>query len=292
LVAGNFLAIVSDTIIKWQAGDVALCQFVLARALFTLALLLPFYRLFDLGQFWRGSRIHLLRAHVGLAGKLCMVVALTSLPLATANAIFYAAPVLVMLMGAVFFGERLNRLTVIAALSGFFGILLILRPQALSWGSLAALGLAVALAVNAVLVRKLPHQQSTAHSLFLTQIYLLPGAVLASLIEGASFDPSMLTAAFGSAFFILGYNVTVILAYRHIEAGRVTSSEYTGLLWAVLLGWWMFGEIPDLWFYLGAGMIVGPLIGIAWQGRRRMQKRLTNASLDPDAQWQADKPQR
>lgn len=67
-------------------------------------------------------------------------------------------------------------------------------------------------------------------------------------------------AVLGSALFILGYNVTVLLAYRHVDAGRVTAAEYSGLLWAFVLGWLIFREVPDAWFWLGASLIAGPLM--------------------------------
>ncbi len=260
LVIGNLLAIISDVIIKWVSGDVALFQFIALRLVITLALLLPFVGMVDRGRLFEGTSIHLLRAHVGLAGIVCMVIALGALPLATANAIFYAAPVLVMLFGVLLFGEKLRRSSLFTVISGLIGVLVILRPSELSWAGLAALGLAVALAINAVLVRKLPREQSVIHSLLLNYLLALPAAATLALIEGAPLDFSALNAAFGSALFILGYNMTVILAYRHVDASRVTASEYTGLVWAFILGWLLFAEVPDAWFWIGATLIVGPLL--------------------------------
>lgn len=260
LVAGNFLAILSDVVIKWQGGEVALLQFVFLRLLCGLVLLLPFLPMVDRGRLFAGTAIHLVRAHVGLFGVVCMVIALTSLPLATANAIFYAAPVLVMLFAVVFFGERLTAVSLIAVSSGFAGVLVMLRPVELEWAGLSALGLAAALAINALLVRKLPAGQSLAHTLLLNHLYMVPVALGLALWEGAVFDPGLLVAAFGSAFFILGYNATIVLAYRHVAASQVTSAEYTGLIWAIVLGWMWFGEAPDAWFYVGAGLIVVPLM--------------------------------
>lgn len=260
LVVGNLLAIFSDTLIKWASGDIALFQFVAVRLLFTLLLLAPFLSLVDWKNFWAGSRVHLLRAHVGLGGILCMVVALGALPLATANAIFYAAPVMVMIFGVLLFGERLGRSSLIAVVSGLIGVLIILRPTEMNLAGFTALGLAVALAVSAVLVRKLPREQSVVHSLLLNYLFALPAALVLALIEGAPIDWSAMAAAFGSALFILGYNMAVILAYRHVDANQVTASEYTGIVWAFLLGWLLFAEVPDLWFWIGATLIVVPLL--------------------------------
>lgn len=275
LIAGNLLAIFSDALIKWASGDLAIFQFVAVRLFFTLLLLVPFLSLVDWKDFWGGSRVHLLRAHVGLGGILCMVVALGALPLATANAIFYAAPVLVMVLGVTCFGERLSKSSLFAVLGGMVGVLIILRPNEMSLAGFTALGLAVALAVNAVLVRKLPKEQSVVHSLLLNYLFALPAALVLALIEGAPLDLSSMSAAFGSALFILGYNMTVILAYRHVDANQVTASEYTGIVWAFVIGWLLFAEVPDLWFWVGTTLIVVPLLVQALMaarpaGRRRL----------------------
>lgn len=275
LIVGNLLAILSDTLIKWVSGDIALFQFVAVRLVFTLALLLPFLGLVDRHRFWAGSRVHLVRAHVGLGGIVCMVIALGALPLATANAIFYAAPVLVMIFGVTLFGERLRKSSLIAVLSGLAGVLIILRPSEMSLVGFSALGLAVALAINALLVRKLPREQSVVHSLVLNYLFALPAALVLAFWEGAPLDFSAMTAAGGSALFILGYNMTVILAYRHVDANQVTASEYTGLVWAFVIGWLLFAEMPDVWFWIGATLIVTPLLVQALlasrpAGRRRL----------------------
>src|SRR5690625_2174707 len=115
LVTGTLLAIFSDVLIKWASSDeLAIFQFVAVRLVFTVLLLTPFLRRVDWDNLWQGSRVHLVRAHVGLGGIICMVVALGALPLATANAIFYAAPVLVMFISVVFFRERLTKTSLFA----------------------------------------------------------------------------------------------------------------------------------------------------------------------------------
>jgi len=260
LVAGNVLAVISDVFVKLLEAETPIYQFVFLRSLLTLLLLLPLAGQLDRRSLFTGFKLHAVRAHVTLAGTLFMVIALIQLPLATANAVFYAAPILVMVLSVVFFRETLSPLSLIAVVSGFAGILLILRPTSINWAALAALGSALSLAISALLVRKLPRQQSTVHKLFLNYLLILPAAGALALWEGAPWDNQMLVSALGSAVFILGYNVTVLLAYRQVDANRVTSAEYTGLLWAVLIGWIGFGEVPDLPFLAGSLMIVVPLI--------------------------------
>jgi drug/metabolite transporter (DMT)-like permease len=273
LVIGNAMALVSDVFIKLLHGDVPVFQFVFMRSGLTLLMLVPFLQQLDRKRLFRGLGIHMLRAHVHLIGMICMVLALGALPLATANAIFYAAPVIVMVLSVIFFGERLNAPSVIAVISGFVGIIVILRPVEVNWMALSALAMAASLAVNALLVRKLPERQSLIHKLFLNYLLVVPAATLLMLWEGAPWDSSLLLNAAGSALFILGYNMTVLLAYRQVDASQVTSAEYTGLIWAVLLGWLWFNETPDLWFMAGSVLIVVPLLVIGLKQRRSAGRR-------------------
>ena len=111
LVIGNAMPLISDVFIKTLGSDAPVFQFTFLRCLLTVLMLLPLYRYIDSRYLFQGLRIHLLRAHVHLAGMVCMVIALGSLPLATANAIFYAAPILVMLFAVLFFSERLSGLS-------------------------------------------------------------------------------------------------------------------------------------------------------------------------------------
>lgn len=268
LVIGNALALISDVFVKLLEPGAPVFQFAFLRCLLTLLLLLPLWKQVNSRRLFQGGTVHFIRAHIHLGGMLCMVIALGALPLATANAVFYAAPILVMVLSALVFGEKLRPLSVIAVVSGFAGILVILRPVDFNWGAVAALGSAAALAINAVMVRQLPRRQSTVHKLALTYVMILPTSAVLMVVEGAPLDPAILVSALGSALFILGYNVTVLLAYRQVEANQVTSAEYTGLIWAVVIGWLYFGEAPDLGFFLGTAMIVVPLVLIGLQQRR------------------------
>lgn len=284
LVIGNAMALISDVFIKLMEPGAPIIQFAFLRCLITLVFLLPLARQIDRKNLFAGLKVHALRAHVHLAGLLCMIVALSNLPLATANAVFYAAPILVMVFSVFIFRESLTPLSLFAVISGFAGIIVILRPVEFNWAALAALGSAITLAINAVLVRKLPGKQTTVHKLFLNYLLVIPAAGLLALWEwqqGASWHPEILFTATASAFFILGYNITVLLAYRQVDANQVTSAEYTGLIWAVAIGWIWFNEVPDWWFLLGSLMVIVPLVLIGLNQRRKAPPRGFNPAARP-----------
>src|SRR5690606_9143652 len=108
LVIGNAMALISDVFIKLLEPDAPIFQFAFLRCILTLAFLLPLAKQLDRQHLFSGFKIHALRAHIHLAGIVCMIIALTNLPLATANAIFYAAPILVMVLSVFLFREKLT----------------------------------------------------------------------------------------------------------------------------------------------------------------------------------------
>lgn len=273
LVVGNGLALVSDAIIKSNTHDVPVFQFVVIRIFATLLLLAPFvFHWVNFKQFFLGGKLHLVRAHVSLFGVGCMIISLNTLPLATANAIFYAAPVIVMLLAVIVFKERLTLASFVSVVSGFVGILVILQPNLGQWQSLTALGVAFSLAINIMLIRKLPEGQSMVHVLMLGSLLMLPMAGLIAFFNWKPVTWSLILSAFGSAFFILCYNVSLLIAYRWVSAKDVTAAEYTGIVWAVLVGWIFYNEPPDLPFVLGTLMIVLPLLWIALAEQRMFRR--------------------
>ena len=274
LVIGNAMALISDVFIKLMEPGAPIFQFAFLRCVITLLLLLPLAGQLNRKYLFTGLKVHAARAHIHLVGLLCMVIGLANLPLATANAVFYAAPILVMVLAALVFKEKLSTMSVIAVLSGFGGIVVILRPVEFNWAAIAALAAALTLAINAVMVRKLPKEQTTVHKLLLNYLLIIPAAGALAIWEGAAWDNSILISAGGSAVFILGYNITVLLAYKQVDANQVTSAEYTGLIWAVLIGWIGFNEMPDLWFAVGSAMIVVPLILVGLRSRDRSHRVL------------------
>jgi drug/metabolite transporter (DMT)-like permease len=245
LVIGNAMALISDVFIKLMEPGAPIFQFAFLRCVITLLLLLPLASQVNRKHLFTGLKVHAARAHIHLVGLLCMVIALANLPLATANAVFYAAPILVMVLAALIFKEKLSTMSVIAVFSGFGGIVVILRPAEFNWAAIAALAAALTLAINAVMVRKLPKEQTTVHKLLLNYLLIIPAAGALALWEGAALDSSILISA-----------------------------EYTGLIWAVLIGWIGFNEMPDLWFAVGSAMIVVPLILVGLRSRDRSHRVL------------------
>ena len=160
-------------------------------------------------------------------------------------------------------GEALSRQKVLTALLGFVGVLIVLRPTEVNWAALAALGVALSLAVNNLLIKRIPLQQPIAQTLFFTNVLSMPFILALAWWEGGEWQWQMWWPAFGSSALIMVYAGLCVMAYRKAEASKIASAEYTGLLMAVAIGVWLFDEQPGLPLLLGCLCIILPLVAMA-----------------------------
>ncbi len=284
LIVGNLIAVISDALIKSVGNDVPVFQFVLFRQVSAVLFLLPFCLLSRPTHFMEGFKWHAIRAHVWLLGAIFMVFAISSLPLATANAIFYAAPLMMLPIAALFFKEQLSKQSVAAAIMGFLGVLVIIRPDQIDWAAISAFVVAMSIAVNNLLIRKIPKEQSVMHTLLMTNLAGIPVALLLVFIEGKPWDWGAFPVAAGSSLFIMIYAATCVLAYRSIESNKIASAEYSGLIGAAVIGFIWFDELPDIFMAIGTVMIIVPLI---WLSKRERRIRKQQAQIQVNQEQQA-----
>ncbi len=275
LVAGNFMASLSDIAVKMLGDEASVFQYIFIRQLVSVSVVLPlWFQLNPTERRLKGTAINVLRSHLIIVGSGCMVMAVTHLPLATANAVFYAAPILMLPLSAWLLKEPPKLIKVVATSIGFVGVLLVLRPSQFHWAALFALGTAITLALFNVLVRKLPKNQSVVATLFWTSLFSLP---LSGVLAGLYWQPISLNSLAYivlSAFCILTYNGFAIAAYQKAETSQIALAEYSGLLFVTLFGIWWFNEIPDWLTAIGILLIVLPMIP-----RTKNKKRLTSKNV-------------
>ncbi|MBJ7556093.1 DMT family transporter [Marinomonas spartinae] len=270
LVIGNFFATFCDVFIKMAGSSVAVYQFTFMRLVMICLVLLPLaYKHIDF-KGGIGLKLHLLRGNLWVLASVLLIISLTALPLATANAVFYIAPILIVLFAGIFFKEKITMGIVIAAVSGFVGVLIILRPSDVSWGMISAVLFSVVLATNSLLIRKLPKNQNLFFGLLITHLSALPLTACLAIWEGASWNMDGLLYAGASAMCSIVYSLACLQGYRYVASSQVSSAEYSGLLFAVILGWIIFNESIDFFFVIGALFIILPL---AYLGNRDRRKR-------------------
>jgi S-adenosylmethionine uptake transporter len=184
--------------------------------------------------------------------------AFSTLPLAEVYAILFAAPMLITVLSIPILGERVGLHRWGAVIVGLIGVLVVLRPGAseLNMGHVAALAASVGSSLVAVIIRKIGKDERSAVLLLYPMMAnaLVMGAILPFVyvpVEGVHFAMFAAMAALG---FIAG--LLIIAAYKSADAAIVAPMQYSQLLWAAFFGYFFFTEFPDLWTWIGAGIII------------------------------------
>ncbi len=253
---------VEDVFVKAAAQSLPLGQVLLTMGLAGMVVFAAMARLQGETFLPRAflSRAMLIRSAFEVTGRLFYGLAITLTALSTTSAILQAAPLVVVAGAALFFGERVGWQRWVAVLTGFAGVLIILRPgtgfSALSL--LAVVGL-LGFAGRDLATRAAPRGLSNRQLGALGFAMLaVAGAVLLAISGGARL-PDPATAgqlAAGSVFGVLGYHA-LTHAMRTGEVSAVTPFRYTRLVFAMLLSMALFGERPDLATWVGTGLVVG-----------------------------------
>ncbi len=282
---------VMDTTIKWLSAGYPVHELLFTNALFALVpVALTTLRRGGLARL-RTQRLHLhvLRGLLGMGGGFLGFYAYSQLPLADAYSFIFATPLLITALSVPILGESVGWRRWSAVAVGFVGVLIMLRPgvAAIGPGALAALGAACFSACAILLVRKLSATESTASialysnlTVVLIMAALLPfDAVLPDAGDGLMMAVAGLIG--GTALLIL------IAAYRRAPAALVAPFQYSQMLWAILLGFLIWGDLPDPAKLLG-GLIVATS-GLFVVYRETALGRRPTASLHPNAR--APRPQ-
>lgn len=214
---------------------------------------------------WRGREIfhtghlHLYAARVviGLAGMTMWFGALAWISVGEVTAIGFLAPIIGTVGAAFFLGETVRWRRWTATLVGLAGALIILRPGAssLEIGPILALGAAIGMAVSGLLIKNLTGKDDPDKVVLIALCLQVPIALVAALFVWTWFDPVLwLVFAAMGLIGMLGH-ITLTRAFRAADASLVMSLEFARLPFAVLFGFLLFGELIDLWTWIGAGVI-------------------------------------
>lgn len=267
LVLGNLAQAFSDVLVKLIGPGFSPFQYMFLRQLLTLLVLLPFMLRVPRSAWGLGAwKWHLLRGHLCLLGGGGMMLALTQLPLATANAIFYVSPLLTLPLAAWLLKEKINSRVWLLGGMGLLGVVFVLKPGDFHLAGLGALVTAFTLALFNVTGRKLPAGISVVATLFWANLLALPLTAGLAVNQWQPVDWHLLALIGGSGVMQLLYHASCIYAYRQVEANRIAATEYSGLMFVVLMGIWLFDEIPAWNLWVGVSFI---LLAIHWQRRLR-----------------------
>lgn len=269
-----------DAISKWLGAVHSPVQIIFFRTLVSLPLIMLFAH-FAGGLRLLGTRrpgVHLVRGLIYAGCMGCFILGLTLMPLAEGTAIAFAAPLFVSLLSVPLLGEKVTLPVLGASLLGFVGVLVVVRPgsDGISLGALAMLGAAVFYALMMITARRYGGREHLwAMVFYMNLVPFIIAALCLPLIwttPEASHWPGFLV----SGIFGVGATACITQAFRYAPAAIAAPFDYTAMVWAVLLGWIFWGEVPDIWVLLGGTLIIGSGLLIAYQeGRTSLKRRPT-----------------
>jgi drug/metabolite transporter (DMT)-like permease len=292
---------------RYLGGSFPVGEIVFFRGLFAL---IPIVIFFGYRRQLRGAlqtnrlSAHFIRGLFSVCGTFCTFGALARLPIADVTAIAFIAPLITVIFAAVFLQEQVHVYRWSAVAVGFSGVILMLSPYLGNHAALTTsmmLGLAFAL-TNAVSsggatiqIRRLTATEKSSSIVIFTTLLVI--------------SASLLTAPFGwrmpatetEVLLLVGIGISGGLgqmlftdSYRYAPASFLAPFDYTSMLWAFLLGYWVFGEVPTVYVIGGAAIVAGAGIFVILRERQLGLKRLRDTPMsqistmaddeaDPDA---------
>jgi drug/metabolite transporter (DMT)-like permease len=253
---------VNDAISKYVAENMNMGQLMLVRGAFATALI-------SLLAWQQGALANIrlvlqpmivVRVVSEVLATVTFLIALTHLPIANVSAVLQALPLAVTMGAALVYGETVGWRRWLSIAVGFAGVAIIVRPglEGFSVYSLMALGCVVLCTVRDLATKRIPHHIPTLLVSTITALAVtICGGFLVEPMGGWSplgaADLLLLAAAAG--LLLIGYQF-IILAMRVGDISFVAPFRYTSLLFSILLGFAVFGDVPDLAMIAGAGIIV------------------------------------
>ena len=277
-------------LIKESSKMVPAGEAVFFRSFFSLPII--FGWLWLSGQMASGLKVvsffdHFWRGLVGTVAMAFMFLGLGLLPLPEVTAISYSAPILTVVFAAAMLREKVRLIRFTAVFMGFIGVLIILYPrlsvisleQKFSFearGALYVLLGATFMALAHIFIRKLTKTETasaivfyfTISSCFWSALTMPFGWVIPNMFTFGILLLAGLLGGFGQIF--------LTTAYKYSEASMVAPFEYISILFAIVLGYFVFGELPTLTVLVGSLVVISAGILIIWREHRLGVERTRN----------------
>ncbi len=261
MVIGMFTLVLMDAVAKWLVeANISPVQVLAIRSwiIVSVILLILFLRKDLTALKTRRPIAHGVRGTLGFAAPLCFFLALKKLPLADATVVFYASTFILTALSALVFKERVGIHRWGAVITGFAGVLIAVNPTGDGELSAYLLVLCSAFVYSLLLLtgKRLTEQDSIISLVF--SFNLMIGVVSTALLPLVWIPVSwtIVSILLLLAFFALCGHYLLTTAFSIAQISAVAPFEYTSLVWATLVGYLFWLDIPSLQVWIGAAIII------------------------------------
>jgi drug/metabolite transporter (DMT)-like permease len=275
----------NDALVKMASAEMPSAQLIFIRGVFATIWIVLLARALGVTVRLRSltGRWISARALVDAASTFTYLIALFHMPIANAIAINMAAPLLLTLLAVIVYRERVDIQRWVAVALGFLGVLLIIQPATEGFNaySILCLGATLLHCVRDMMTRHIPGAVPSV-------VVTLATSLTVTLIAGAAtlhtgWQPvqseSMAHVAGASVFLTIGYYF-IILSTRTGDLSVIAPFRYSGLPVALLLGWLIWGDVPDLAAWVGIGLLCATGLYLLRRARPRPVKPFARSSID------------
>lgn len=258
------------------AAEAAFLRYILGLV-FVLPMLGPLLRT---GMERRLLGLFALRGLLHAGGVVLWFFAMARIPIADVTAMNYLSPIYVTLGAALFLGEKLHLRRILAVFVALLGALVILRPglREVSSGHLAMIATALMFGGSYLMAKSLSGKASAAVVVAMLSIFVTIGLAPVALANWVTPDLRALTILFAVACAATAGHYTMTLAFAAAPVAVTQPVTFLQLVWAVLLGHFVFDEGVDIWVVFGGLIILASVSFITW--REAVLKRRTTPSTN------------
>jgi S-adenosylmethionine uptake transporter len=281
MVLSVLISPIIDIFAKLAVTSVPATEITFVRLLFQMTVLGPICllrgTLFDVT--WRKMGLHATRGLLMAITMITFVTPLAVMEVADAIAIFFVEPIILTILGSIVLKETIGWRRYTACGVGFFGSLLVIQPSLQEVGPIALLPVvsAFSLALFFMLTRLVAQKEDPWSMQFYAGLW---GGLFAGLLllvgnsAGIPFltpvMPDMTNTLYiaGAAVAATIAGVLGVYAYRSAPASTLAPLQYLEIVSATILGWWVFGHLPDAIKWLGIAIIIASGLYVIWRERQ------------------------
>ena len=293
MLAFCVLAPLLDTASKLATATIPVGQITAARFLVQGALMVPVALL--MGYSWRlgprEAQLLLARAVFLIASTYGFVAGVQVMPIADALAIVFVEPFILLILGHLIFGDQIGPRRIIASIIGFIGALFVIQPSLTAFGLVALFPLlsafcfAAYMLVTRAMASTVPPVMQQLHTSIAGSLICLPIIALADVTHWPTLDPVMPEGwawlwLFGVGFWAAVSHMCMTLALKFAPASTLAHIHYLEILPAILLGYLVFGDFPNMLTWIGIAIIVGS--GLYIIHREQQLAAQSRQALAPD----------
>jgi drug/metabolite transporter (DMT)-like permease len=263
-------------VVRHLGTDMNPMQAAFIRYAFGVVLIAPvLLRMFVVGV--RPSRLglHMLRGVAHGSAVMLWFFAMARIPIAQVTAIGFTTPIFTTMGAVLFLGEVLHARRIAAVVVSFLGTLIILRPGAVSieLGAFAQLAAAPLFACSFLIAKKLTETESSASIVAYMSVFVTLALLVPALLVWRTPTLTELGWLFVTAIFATAGHYTLTRAMQTAELTVLQPFSFLQLVWATLLGFYLFSEVPDVWTLTGGAVIIASVTYIAHREARAASER-------------------